>query len=200
MEDLLDPLQPIDEDRRLLLRYLDGLEAAHLPVERADLAGAIAVLAARYENVLTDAFYPQIVESLGMRDTIARGDDLQSEARLAIEVVRDDLRDVAPIDAHAGDPERVDAAIDAMAVSLRSLLEFEDAELFTLIDHLTADELPVLRERIAKASLHQTSLPDPPVNGLIRKLAEVKESIGLALNDHSTEWHPGIERVEGGRS
>ncbi len=47
MEDLLDPLQPIDEDRRLLLRYLDGLEAAHLPVERADLAGAIAVLAAR---------------------------------------------------------------------------------------------------------------------------------------------------------
>jgi hypothetical protein len=30
---------------------------------------------------------------------------------------------------------------------------------------------------------------------MIRKLAEARETVGLALNDHSTTWHPGVEAV-----
>jgi hypothetical protein len=41
----------------------------------------------------------------------------------------------------------------------------------------------------------QTSLPDPPDNAVIRTLAEIRETVGLALNDRSTTWHPGIDAV-----
>jgi hypothetical protein len=196
MADLLQPLQSLEEERNQLFRYLDGLDAAQLSAERADLAGAIAVLGARYENVLTDAFYPQIVESLGMQTVVAQGDDLMKEARHAISIIRDDLRDVAPINAHANDADLLDARIDAMANSLRALLAYEDAELFKLIDQLDADDVAKLRTRIDEAAAHQTSLPELPDNRVVRKFAEYKESLGLALNDHSTEWHPGLDSLD----
>ena len=69
MGELPTPLRVLEEDRGLLIRCLDALEATPVAVERADLAKETALLAARYENVLADAFYPQIVELLGTRSS-----------------------------------------------------------------------------------------------------------------------------------
>jgi hypothetical protein len=193
MDDLLSPLHALDEERALLTQCLDALEATRVAVERADLAGATAILAARYENVLADAFYPQVVHALGTLSTVDRAEALLAEVREAIADVRADVRGLAPINAHLSDPDGLEADIVAMTTSLRRLLDFEDAELGKLIDQLPPAAVDELRDRIESASAHQTSLPRPPDNGLVRKLAEVKESVGLTLNDHSTTWHPGVE-------
>jgi hypothetical protein len=200
MDDLLNPLQSLEEERTLLTQCLDALEATRVAVERADLAGATAILAARYENVLADAFYPQIVDALGTLSAVDQAEALMAEVRTAIAAVRADVRGLAPINAHLSDPEGLEADIDAMTASLRCLLDFEDIELAKLIDQLPPDAVGELRSRIESVSTHQTSLPDPPDNGLIRKLAEVKESIGLSLHDHSTTWHPGVDGLLDGEN
>jgi hypothetical protein len=116
-------------------------------------------------------------------------------AREAIGVIRGDVRGVTPINAHMGDPEGFDADIDLMTQSLRELLDFEGAELFPLIDRLGPGDVARLRQGVESACAHQTSLPDPPAHGLLRKLAEIRETVGLTLNDHSTPWHPGVEAL-----
>jgi hypothetical protein len=85
--------------------------------------------------------------------------------------------------------------IDGMVRSVTELLEFEDAELFPLIDRLAEADTEDLRRAVDAAGDHQTSLPDPPDNGLLRKLAEVREAVGLSLNDESTPWHPGTDAL-----
>ena len=177
------------------MRCLDALERSRVAVERADLAHATALLAARYENVLADAFYPQIVELLGTRSSLKWSEVLLDRLRSALTAVRSDMRGVAAMDAHLSDPDALEEDIDSMAASLRSLLDYEDAEIFKLIDELNPKETRLLRQRIEEASAHQTSLPDPPDNPLIRKLAEISERIRLTVNDQSTAWHPGLEAM-----
>ena len=188
-------LQAVAGDRELLTQCLDALDSDRPAVERADLALAIALLAARYENVLSDSVYPQIADG-GSDQSEADGVAVRLQrAREAIGVIRADMRGVAAINAHASDPEGVDEDIDDLAVSLRELLEYEATNLFPLVERLSHGDAERLREAIESASRHQTSLPDPPENGALRRVAEVKEAIGLSLNDHSTPWHPGIEAV-----
>lgn len=195
MDRLPPALQALTDDRTLLLRCLDALEEERPAVERADLATSTALLAARYENVLADSVYPPLVESLGPRNEVERAELRLQRTRDAIGVVRGDVRGVAPINAHASDPDGFDADIDAMVRSLRELLRFEDAQLFPLVERLGPDEVDRLTQGVDAARHHQTSLPDPPDNAVMRTLAEIKETVGLALNDRSTAWHPGVDAV-----
>jgi hypothetical protein len=192
------PLQALEDDRTLLLRCLDALDEERPAVERADLATSTALLGARYENVLADSVYPLLVEALGDRSEIERAELRLQRAREAIGVVRGDVRGVAPINAHASDPEGFDNDIDAMVHSLRDLLHFEDAELLPLVEWLGPGEVDRLARGVDAARAHKTSLPDPPDNAVIRRLAEIKETVGLALNDRSTAWHPGVDAVVDG--
>jgi len=195
MDRLPSALEALSDARTLLLRCLDALEEERPAVERADLATSTALLAARYENVLADSVYPQLVEMLGPRNEVERAELRLQRTRDAIGVVRGDVRGVAPINAHASDPEGFDADIDAMVHALRELLGFEDAELLPLMERLGSAEADRLAQGVDEALGHQTSLPDPPDNAVIRRLAEIKETVGLALNDRSTAWHPGVDSV-----
>jgi hypothetical protein len=195
MEEIRNPLEAIEGDRALLSRCLDSLESTGVAVERADLARATALLAARYENVLADTLYPQITDSLGTQKVVEQAEHLLAQSRETIARVRADVRGMPPIDAHLSDPEGLEADIDAMTAALRSLLDYESSELFELVERLSSEDRVKLREGVEEAAAHQTSLPDPPENSLIRKLAEARETVGLALNDHSTTWHPGVEAV-----
>ncbi len=197
MDDSTGPLRALSDERDLLVRCLNALEEATVAVERADLALATALVAARYENVLADAFYPQIVDSLGTQ-VVQRGVDLLADTRASIGAVRDDMRGVEPINAHVSDAEGLEADIDSMTLSLRSLLAYEDDELFKLVDQLTPEDVVALRSRIEEASAHQTTLPDPPSNAAFRKVAETVESITTSIHDRSTQWNPGIDGVLNG--
>jgi hypothetical protein len=198
MDDSNGPLHALFEERVLLIRCLDALEETRIAVERADLALATALVAARYENVLADAFYPQIVDSLGTLGAVDHGEDLLANTRTAIAAVRGDMRGVEPINAHVSDPEGLEEDIDSMTASLRSLLAYEDDELFKLVEQLKPEDVAALRSRIDEVSAHQTTLPDPPDNAVMRKLAEVAESITTSVHDRSTRWNPGIDGVLNG--
>ncbi len=195
MENYPRPLRALEEERSLLIRCLERLEVTEVAVERADVAFATALLAARYENVLADAFYPQIVDALGMQVAVVHAEKLLAQVRDAVATVRADLRGVSPLDAHLGDPSGLEEDIDSMAASLRSLLRYEEDELFELVELLSPADGDSLRERIDNISAHQTSLPDPPGNSMARKLAEFGENVSLAWNDHATSWHPGIDSI-----
>ena len=195
MDQLPTPLHALADDRMLVARCLTAIDEERPAVERADLARATALLAARYENVLADTLYPQIAAALGPGSELERAEGCLQQAREAIGTVRADLRGVAPIDAHVSDPEGLDRDIDAMVHSLRELFRLEDAGLFPLIERLSPSEVDGLRHSIESACAHQTTLPDPPDNGLVRKLAEVTETVRLALNDQSTPWHPGVDAL-----
>ena len=156
-----------------------------------------AILAARYENVLADAFYPQIADALGKRSGVELAKVRLNRARDAIRVIRADLRGVAPIDTHASDPQGLEEHIDALSGSVRALMQCEDSDLFGLVGLLSPDQLDRLRRAIEVACAHQTSLPEPPANAVIRKLAEIKEMVALFFNDQSTPWHPGIDALIG---
>jgi uncharacterized protein YdiU (UPF0061 family) len=131
MEESENPLRALDEDRALLSRRPDALEATNVAVERADLARATALLAARYENVFADSYYPQIVDSLGTQSALEHAERLLARTRDAIAAVRADVKGVAPIDAHLSDPDGLEDDISSMTTSLRLLLEYENAELFS---------------------------------------------------------------------
>lgn len=195
MEQLRPPMQAVAADRVLLVRCLDAIDEVRTSVERADLARSTALLAARYENVLADALYPALIDALGARSEVERSELRQARAREAIAVIRADMRGVKPINAHASDPDGFDGHIDAMTGSVRELLQFEEDDLFPLVDRLSSTDQDRLRQGVEAACAHQTSLPDPPQNTLIRKLAEIKETVTLSLNDQSTPWHPGIDAV-----
>jgi hypothetical protein len=195
MVELPPPLHDLAADRTLLFRCLDALDESRPAVERADLARVTALLAARYENVLADALYPQIVNSIGTRSEVERAELRLDRARETIGVIRADMRGVKPINAHASDPDGFERDIDIMTRSLRELLQFEVDDLFPLVEQLDPTDVDRLRKGIEAACAHQTSLPDPPHNALVRKLAEMKETVSLSLNDQSTPWHPGIEAV-----
>jgi hypothetical protein len=190
-------LHALAGQRSFLTRCLDALDEPRPAVERADLARVTAILAARYENVLADAFYPQIADALGKRSGVERAKVRLARARGAIGAVRADLRGVAPIDAHASDPQEVEEHIDAMARSVRELMQFEDSDLFRLVGLLSPNELDRLRRAIEGACAHQTSLPEPPANALIRKVAEIKEMVSLFFIDQSTPWLPGMDALIG---
>ena len=197
MRELPFALHALVDQRSLLTRCLDALDEPRPAVERADLARVTAILAARYENVLADAFYPQIADALGKRSGVELAKVRLARARSAIAVIRADLRGVAPIDAHTSDPQELEGHIDAMALSVRELVQCEDSDLFRLVGLLSPDELDRLRRAIEGACAHQTSLPEPPANTLIRKVAEIKEMVSLFFNDQSTPWHPGIDALIG---
>ena len=195
MDELPRPLDALGEERQLLVRCLDALEGTRVPVERADLAQATALVAARYENVLADAFYPQIVDSLGTRSEVDRGQELLAHVRETVTRVRVDMRGVAPINAHVSDADGLETDIESMTCALRLLLDFENDELFQLVDQLDPSDAVTLRQRVHDVSAHQTSIPDPPDNAQLRKLAEVGENIALTWNDRPTAWHPGLHEV-----
>ncbi len=195
MVELPVPMRGLAADRVLLVQCLDALDEPRPAVERADLARSTALLAARYENVLADAVYPQVVDSLGRRRQVEQAELRLGGARQAISVIRADMRGVKPVNAHASDPNGFDEHIDVMTRSVGALLQFEADEIFPVVERMDATDADRLRQSVEGACAHQTSLPDPPDNALLRKLAEIKETVTLSLNDQSTPWHPGINAV-----
>jgi len=97
MRELPFALHALTDQRSLLIRSLDALDESRPAVERADLARLTAIMAARYENVLADAFYPQIADALGKRSQVELAKVRLARARGTIGVVRADLRGVVPI-------------------------------------------------------------------------------------------------------
>jgi hypothetical protein len=195
MTALPTPLRPLAEERRLLRQCLDTVDVAEDAEERADLAQAISLLAARYENVLADVLYPFLMETSGNEGVVSKAQGLLARVRGAVKDMRTETRNVKPINAHAHDADGFEAILGAMTSSLRDLLDLEDAQLFPLATRLSPQDEDRLSSQLVAQMSHETSLPDPPDNPVLRKFAEISETVQLALHDESTRSTPGLDKV-----
>lgn len=195
MAALPTPLRPLEDERRLLQQCLDAMEVAEDAVERADLAQGLSLLAARYENVLAGVLYPFLLAISGNEDVVTKAEGLLTRVRAAVKNVRNETRNVKPINAYAHDAEGFEVMLGTMTSSIRDLLDFENAQLFPLAAHLSARDEDRLSGQLVEQMSHESSLPDPPDNAVLRKLAEIRETVRLALHDESTRHHPGLDEV-----
>jgi len=189
------PMRPLDEERTFLQQCLDAVDVAEDPAERADLAEGISLLAARYENVLADVFYPFLLETPENGGAVVKGQELLAQVRAAVKDMRAKTRNVKPINAHADDAEGFEVVLGTMTSSIRDLLDFENAQLFPLVAQLSPRDEARLNGQLVEQMTHETSLPDPSDNPVLRKLAEIRETLRLALHDESTRHHPGLDKV-----
>jgi hypothetical protein len=194
MSSLPGEMHDLEEERDLLERSMEAMGSATVPAERADLARAIAILGARYESVTEDSLY-YVLRETRESEALGEGEQRLSAARTALKDVRDKMRHVKAINAHADDPDGFEQSIQGMVNALRALLDYEDEVLFPLVGQLDSSGRELLVERMKIGLSRETSLPDPPNSPILRKLATLKENVELALNDESTPWHPGLERV-----
>ena len=195
MTALPTPMRPLEEERRLLQQCLEAIDVAGDAERRADLAQGISLLAARYENVLADVLYPFLLETSGNEGVIVKAQGLLAKVRVAVKDMRTEMRNVKPINAHVQDAEGFEVLLGAMTSSIRDLLDFENDQLFPLAAHLSPRDEDRLTSQLVEQMSHETSLPDPPSNATLRKLAEISETVRLALHDESTRHHPGLRKI-----
>ena len=194
MSALPGAMHDLQEERNLLEQSMEAMERTNSPSERADLSHAIALLGARYESVVQDSVH-YVLRDRCAPDLLVQAEKRVAAVRAALKDMRDKTRHVKPINAHADDPDGFEESIQVMVDALRSLLAYEDDVLFPLVDQLDSSGRDLLVERMKIGTARETSLPDPPENPVLRKLATLKENVELALNDESTPWHPGLERI-----
>ena len=194
MSVLPEAMHDLQAERNLLEQSMDAMEHTASPTERADLAHAIALLGARYESVMQDSVYYAVRDVYGPA-VLTKAEEKVEAVRAALKGMRAKTRHVKPINAHADDPDGFEQTIEEMVKALRSLIAYEDEALIPLVDELDGQGARLLAERMEIGMARETSLPDPPDNPILRKLATLKETVGLALNDESTPWHPGLEHI-----
>jgi hemerythrin-like domain-containing protein len=190
-------MAPLHEDRRQLVAVLDLLAVTSEPETRADLAGELVRLSARYEDAKQRALYPALRGQPGTEAPIARAEEDQAAVRSAMVEIRNRTRHVKPINTHADDAEGFEASLDALIDAIHSHLDQEDRELLPLVDALDPADQRELARKLERAVAHASTHPDPPHNPIGRAMATIGEKIDRAVNDTSTTWHPGVEQLPG---
>ncbi len=189
-------LAPLDEDRRQLVAVLDLLADTTKPEVRADLAGELVRLSARYEDAKERALYPALhgQERAGAHIRRAEG---QAALRSAMVEVRNRTRHVKPVNVHADDPEGFEQSLDILIAAVQRCLDQEDREMLPLVEELGPDEQQELSRKLERAVAHATTHPDPPHNPIGRAVATIGEKLDRTINDTSTTSHPGVEQLPG---
>jgi hypothetical protein len=188
-------LAPLNEDRARLVAVLDLLADTAAPEARADLAGELVRVCARYEDAKERAVYPALRGQSGHSAAIDRAEDDQRAVRRAMVEIRNRTRHVKPINAHADDPEGFEQSLDALIDAVRRHVDQEDQELLPLVSGLDPAEQRELSRHLERAVATASTHPDPPHNPLGRAVAKLGERIDRTVNDTSTTWHPGVDRL-----
>jgi hypothetical protein len=85
--------------------------------------------------------------------------------------------------------------LDALIDAVRRHLDQEDRDLFPLVARLDPADQERLSDHLERAVATASTHPDPPHNRIGRALANLGEKIDRAVNDTSTAWHPGMDRL-----
>ena len=188
-------LAPLDEDRRQLVAVLDLLADTSEPEVRADLAGELVRLSARYEDAKERALYPSLRRRAGSEAQLRQGEEDVAAVRTAMVEIRNRTRHVKPVNAHADDPEGFEQSLDALIAAVHRHLDHEDREVLPLVDALSPAEQRELGRKLERAVAHATTHPDPPHNPIVRAAETIGDKVDRALNDTSTTSHPGVEQL-----
>lgn len=189
-------LEPVEQDRQQLFAVLSLLDEATEWEIRADLAEELVRVSARYEDVKSRALYPALKDEFPDLQALDEVDRRQRAVRDAMRDVDGRTRHVKPINAHADDPEGFEDALERLIGSVRSALRLEESVVFDLVSQLGSDSTERLRSNLEAAVAHATSHPDPPRNPVARLVTVAVDKLDRKLEDASTTWHPGRQRLD----
>jgi hypothetical protein len=190
------PVLVLLDDRARIDRILNRLDVAEDLTERADLASELVRAASRHEDVVERAVLPALEGRTndGLLEKLATQRD---ELRQAMDYIHHRTQHLTPRNAHAGDPQGLEDAIDDVADRLTVLLKDEDAQVIGLVRDLDPPAKLALETVVKKALRHAAERPKPARTPIGRIASNIATKLDHIFEDASTPNHPGAETIDG---
>jgi hypothetical protein len=184
------------DDRARIDRILNRLDVTDDLIERADLASELVRAASRHEDVVERAVLPALDGRTndGLLVQLATQRD---ELREAMDYIHHRTQHLAPRNAHAGDAQGLEDAIDDVAERLRALLKDEDADVIALVPDLDPPAQLALEKVVKRALRHAAERPKPARTPIGRIASNIATKLDHVFEDASTPGHPGAETIDG---
>ena len=190
------PLLVLLDDRARIDRILNRLDITEDLTERADLASELVRAASRHEDVVERAVLPALEgrTNVSLLEQLATQRD---ELRQAMDYIHHRTQHLAPRNAHAGDAQGLEDAIDDVADRLTILLKDEDAQVVGLVRDLDPSAKLALEKAVKKALRHAAERPKPARTAIGRIASNMATKLDYVIEDASTPAHPGAETIDG---
>jgi hypothetical protein len=195
MEHLPYVLEPAADTRQRVFTIVQLLERTSDPAERADLASELVAACAQYEDVITRAVYPAVLDDPDNASQRAVEDE-DVELRELLGDIRSRTLHVKPAYVHADDPQGFEGALAQLVDAIHVHIGHQDRVLFGELDRLDARTATGLRSDVQAAVAHASTHPDPPHSALGRAFVAVEEFVERKVKDESTPWHPGKRHLD----
>jgi hypothetical protein len=187
-------LEPLEEDRARIERTVGRLSVTNDPTERADLASELSRSISRYEDAVEQvlAAYPQGGEAA--RASLGRS---REALRDALSVIHERTMHIDARNAHAGDPEGFERAVDQAVETVTRHLVAEDACVRQVVETAGPEERGAVAKLVRKAMRTASERPHPPRTPVGRLASNLHVKLDHALEDVSSPRHPGAETIDG---
>lgn len=190
------PVLLLLDDRARIDRILTRLDVTEDLTERADLASELVRAASRHEDVVERAVLPALDgrtnESLSQQLATHR-----DELRQAMEYIHHRTQHLSPRNAHAGDAQGLEDAIDDVADRLTILLKDEDIQVIGPVRDLDPPAKLALEKAVKKALRHAGERPKPARTSIGRIASNIATKLDHVFEDASPPDHPGAETIDG---
>ena len=175
---------------------MNRLDVTEDLTERADLASELVRAASRHEDVVERAVLPALEgrtnDSLLEQLATQRG-----ELRQAMDYIHHRTQHLAPRNAHAGDAQGLEDAIDDVADRLSVLLKDEDAQVIGLVRDLEPPAKVALQKGVQKALRHAAKRPKSARTPIGRIASNLATKLDHVFEDASPPAHPGAKTIDG---
>jgi hypothetical protein len=190
------PLLVLFDDRARIDRILNRLDVTDDLTERADLASELVRAASRHEDVVERAVLPAL-KARTNDSLLQRLATQRDELRQAMDYIHHRTQHLAPRNAHAGDAQGLEDAIDDVADRLTILLKDEDAQVIGLVRDLDPPAKLALEKAVQKALRHAAERPKPARTPIGRIASNIATKLDHVFEDASPPSHPGAETIDG---
>jgi hypothetical protein len=184
------PLSALEDDRDRIVRIMDRLAEETLHEERADLATELVRAGSRYLDVMERAVLPVLGDEESDEDAAQR-----SKVRDRMEYIHQRTKHMAARNAHMGDPDGLEAAIEDVSIGLRERLAADD-RVIDQVRQLSSERAEHLAAAVDKVSRHASERPRPLPTPLGRLLSNASTKLDHTFEDISSPRHPGAETID----
>jgi hypothetical protein len=190
------PVLVLLDDRARIDRILNRLDVADDLTERADLASELVRAASRHEDVVERAVLPALEGRTNDR-LVQQLATQREELRKTMDYIHHRTQHLAPRNAHAGDAQGLEDAIDEVADRLTILLKDEDSQVIRLVRDLDPPAKLALDKAVEKAFRHAAERPKPARTPIGRIASNFATKLDHVFEDASPPAHPGAKTIDG---
>ncbi len=184
-----------------MVRIMDRLDRLQDPAdltERADLAHQLVRSAARYRDVMARALAEPLEAARRREASFVLLDDAdQRDLVEAMDTVLQRTSHLDPRNAHTGDPQGLEDALQRVMTDLTARLRAEDRALPGLLAELDGAQRDRIEQGLGKALRSASEHPRPPRSALGRAVRNLAVKLDDTVEDVAAPQHPGADVVDG---